>query len=274
MMPRLSRRAFLGAAGAGGLGLGALALEGFVLGPHRLRVSHEVVGAPDGGTAGLRLAVLADLHLDQVDPFLEGVAEAVTTARPDTVLLVGDSIDRADRLPVLRDFLALLPHGVPRYATLGNWEYWSGVDLGALGATYESGGVRLLVNEAAVLAPGAVVYGLDDSLTGRPSIDGLNAVPDGQVLLLSHCPEYRDRLDPGIADRIAAVLSGHTHGGQVALGRWAPVLPPGSAGYVSGWYRDGGPDLFVTRGIGTSLVPVRLGSPPEVVVVDWYPGAV
>jgi uncharacterized protein len=67
------------------------------------------------------------------------------------------------------------------------------------------------------------------------------------------------------------VLSGHTHGGQVAPFGLATILPRGCGRYVAGWYRDeGGPPMYVSRGIGTSLVPVRIGATPELVVIDWH----
>ncbi|HEU0012912.1 MAG TPA: hypothetical protein VFQ45_04475, partial [Longimicrobium sp.] len=71
--------------------------------------------------------------------------------------------------------------------------------------------------------------------------------------------------------RITLMLSGHTHGGQVNLFGWAPVLPRGSGRYVRGWFRDPGAiPLYVSRGIGTSQYPVRLGSPPELALFDIY----
>ena len=62
------------------------------------------------------------------------------------------------------------------------------------------------------------------------------------------------------------MLSGHTHGGQVAIAGWAPVRPPGSGRYVRGWYDDGdGPPMYVSRGIGTvAMLPLRFGAVPEV----------
>jgi predicted MPP superfamily phosphohydrolase len=65
-------------------------------------------------------------------------------------------------------------------------------------------------------------------------------------------------------------LSGHTHGGQVAPFGIATILPPGCGRYVAGWYRDSGPPMYVSRGIGTSLFPVRIGATPELVRIDWH----
>lgn len=266
-MSPISRRRFLEVSGA--VGASALFAEGVFLEPKRLAVSEHTIGGEGGSSQPLRLAILTDLHLGSITSFHQRIADAVAAAEPDVVLLVGDSIDRADSLPLLGDFLALLPTGPRRCATLGNWEYWSDVDLAALRDTYARGDTVLLVNEPLALAPGKTVYGLDDSLAGLPSFAALEPVSDHDVVLLSHCPDVRDRLTPEQSSRFSAMISGHTHGGQIALGGWAPFRPPGSGDYVAGWYRGDGPDLFVSRGLGTSVFPVRLGSVPEVAILDW-----
>lgn len=267
-----SRRTFVLA--ALGAGLGALATEGVLLAPRRLTVSHHTLGPPVRRSERMRLAVLTDLHLGRLSPFHEAVARAVEEADADVLLFVGDSVDDAGALPVLGEFLGLLPPEPLRFASLGNWEYWGGVDLKALRQTYEAGNTGLLVNEGIRLSPRAALYAVDDLVAGRPDLGGLPPArerPD--TLLLSHCPELRDRLTGEAGRGITAVISGHTHGGQLALGGWAPFLPPGSGGYVAGWYRGGdAPDLFVSRGLGTSVVPVRLGASPELALIDWYPG--
>ncbi len=60
------------------------------------------------------------------------------------------------------------------------------------------------------------------------------------------------------------MLSGHTHGGQLSLFGFAPLRPNGSGRYVSGWYRDGAIALYVSRGLGVSILPVRIGVVPEI----------
>lgn len=266
----VSRRRFLMGAGGGALVAGAVLAEGFVFVPGRLSVSRHSLGEPRSGLDPIRLAVLTDLHLTTLGEFHEKLERALAEAEPDVILLVGDSIDRSNNLPLLREFLEALPTAAQKYATVGNWEYWAGVDLAALRRTYEVGDTRLLVNESVELGPLAVLYGLDDSLAGRPDLARLPTDRDAEVLLLSHCPGFRDELSSADGDRIRAMISGHTHGGQVAFRGWAPVRPPGSGRYVSGWYSGGGPDLFVSRGLGTSLVPLRMGSVPELAVIDWH----
>lgn len=267
--PRLTRRRFLVGSGLGLAAAGGL-VEGILLEPNRLSVSSHVLGTERPDALLIRLAVLADLHLKSISDLHERIAHAIEQAEPDVVLLVGDSIDSAANLPLLSDFLRLLPHTGRRVATLGNWEHWSRVDLSELRRVYEGGETELLVNEGIDVGGGASLFGTDDALAGSPDLEGLPRAPGHETVVLSHSPVFRDSISAD-ASGVRAVISGHTHGGQVAIGGWAPIRPPGSGSYVAGWYRENGPDLFVSRGIGTSLVPIRLGSPPELAIVDWYP---
>lgn len=236
---------------------------------------------------------LSDLHLKSLSDFHRRIAQAVVAARPDLVLLTGDSVDRDDALPLLDRFLAMLDPATPKLAILGNWEHWSGVDRRELSAVYERWNTRLLVNETTFhrhRGRTLTVTGLDDLIGGRPDTStALRGVaPSGAHLLLAHCPAHRDRLaetagEVRIGDEVlrpktalaaypfTAMLSGHTHGGQFAAWGWAPVLPPGSGRYTRGWFRARkGPPLFVSRGLGTSVIPARIGAVPELPVFTLW----
>ena len=89
-------------------------------------------------------------------------------------------------------------------------------------------------------------------------------------LVLAHCPATRDIFQKLSPVPPSLILSGHTHGGQIAPGGFPLYTPPGSGDYVSGWYRGNGPPMYVSRGIGTSLLPLRIGSLPELVILDWH----
>ena len=283
----MNRRRFLAALGAGGAALAGYARFGE---PRRLEVTrHALDTHPRHGGVPLTLAQVTDLHLQRVGAIHHHIAERLARARPDVVVFTGDSIDRADRLPVFAELLALLDLQVPSYAILGNWEHWGGVDLDALARLYARHGGRLLVNETAVhLHQGRrlAITGLDDLVGGRPNLLAAvrGAEPADARVLLAHCPAHRDRLRddqaevrvgdalvrPGVdldALDFRMMLSGHTHGGQVAFLGAAPLLPQGSGRYVRGWFREPGTiPLYVSRGIGTSVIPVRFGSVPEVAV--------
>lgn len=274
----MNRRRFVGAAAA--LGVAALGADAAWWEPRSLEVTHHRLPLPPGRPP-LRFVQITDLHLRGIGSIHRRIAAETRRARPHFALLTGDSVDRADALPTLDAFLALLDPRLPKYAVLGNWEHWSGVDLRALAAVYERHNARLLVNESAVHPhpSGPVAIAGVDDLVGAPDLRAaLRGAEQGAVrLLLAHSPAFRDTVGAHAAAAISGeslgaggitlMLSGHTHGGQVTVGGWAPLVPPGSGRYVRGWFRDGGaPPLYVSRGIGTSVLPVRFGATPELAV--------
>lgn len=287
-VPMTRRRWIAGMAGVAGALVAGTAVDAFAIEPRRVVVTRHPVGPPGGRV--IRIVQLSDLHLREIGGHEERVAATVTELRPDVVVLTGDAIDRAGDIPLLASFLALLPPVHAKLAILGNWEHWAGVDLSRLADTYDRAGWQLLRNETAALPFGSahlLVTGLDDLVGGRPDVGrALRAVaPAPDHLVLAHCPMQRDVYAPtsGLLPGLPApeevdplllkprfMLSGHTHGGQIAPFGWAPLRPQGSGRYVSGWYHDRGTfPLYVSRGIGTSVVPARLGAPPEVALFEW-----
>jgi len=264
----------------GGLALAAAGVEAAVLEPRRLAVTRHRLGRGDGdGESNLAIVQVSDLHLRTVGGLEEKIAETVTDLRPDLVVFTGDMIHDAEALTLLRDFLGLLDPVTPKCSILGNWERSCGVDIGELRSTYAASNSQLLVNESVVYEHGAArlrVTGLDDLIEGRPDIGAAlqGAPPIVNHLLLAHCPGQRDVIDfAALGGSGGAVpqymLSGHTHGGQVALWGLAPVRPRGSGRYVAGWYRGEGPELYVSRGLGWTSLPIRLGSVPEIAFFEW-----
>lgn len=241
-------------------------MEALWLEPRRVTVTRHRVG---GGPRPLRVVQLSDLHLDGVHQFEIDVASTVSSLAPDLIVFTGDSIDGRGDLGVLDEFLRLLPAETPKYAILGNWDYWAGASVSAIRGAYERHHCRLLINETVLHedAGRAIrLTGADDLVAGRPDVAGASQTDkDVPHVLLAHCPAYRERAETAAGGRFACMLSGHTHGGQIRVLGFAPVLPRGSGGYVSGWYRE--PTrlpLYVSRGIGTTMIRARLGSPPEV----------
>ena len=283
---RLQRRDVLrgGAALVTGGAL-TVAIDSLCLTPFKLDVSHHSFGAPllpanpaapaPPASRRLRIAHVSDLHLHRVGPLGERVLAALHRLKPDLLVITGDSLSAASGEGPLLDFLAACPNVPHRLAILGNWEINSGVPVERLQRHHQRHGFELLVNRSVRLAVGdrsVRVTGFDDIRQGRP--DPLAALagaePCDHHLVLAHCPVHRDKLALPAEHRADLVLSGHTHGGQVAPWGVALLTPPGSGRYVAGWYRDGGPPLFVSRGIGTSGLPIRLGSVPELACIDWH----
>lgn len=234
---------------------------------HDLRVDQQ--------QPGLRVVQLSDLHLQTLDAHSLAVVRQVQTLRPDLVVLSGDMVDRSEALPVLAAFLQELGP-VRAVAVPGNWEHWSEVDFDGMRKLFDSrpNGRFLLNGRWTFKHQGRVVelIGLDDFTAGHPDLQLLSPGGGADVsLLVQHSPGFFDKAEVGQrmkGSRFDLCLSGHTHGGQIAFWGWAPFRPVGSGRFVAGFYDVPGCRLFVSKGVGTSVLPVRWGVAPEVVVFD------
>lgn len=251
------------------------AVDGLLVTPRRLSTTDHAVGdAASPDAPRLSLLQISDLHLKQIGGLEERLLERIHAQAPDTIVLTGDVVDRRASLWQLELFLRQLPHAGRRFAIPGNWEHWAGIPLESLERLYAGHGVELLVNRSVVFdhrGRRVRVTGLDDLVAGQPDAEAAlsAAEPCANHLLLAHCPAVRDAVPLPAAHAPTFMLSGHTHGGQIAPFGVALKLPHGSGGYVAGWYRGDGVPLYVSRGIGTSLVPIRIGATPELAQFDW-----
>lgn len=286
----IGRRGLL--AGAGGIAASGLGLAGYGLGVEpllRLVVRRHAL-VPRGWPPGLVLRVvqLSDLHAGaplMTEARIEAIVAAANALAPDLVLLTGDfgpSIRLVSRvLPhaeVARRLAALrAPLGV--FAVNGNHDWWedpAAMQAGrgavpAMARALERAGIPVLSN--AVERAGPVLVGGLDSSWAFGVRRGAEDVPRllGQVtgaaplLLMAHEPDTFASL-PG---RVGVTFCGHTHGGQVRLFGWSPVVPSRHGNrYAWGHVREDGRDLVVSGGLGISTLPIRFGVPPEITVVE------
>jgi uncharacterized protein len=232
----------------------------------QLEISHQRVSLPGLGRR-LRIVAISDLHGRSHYLPLKELIAIVNDHVPDIFVLAGDVIDRREDLAVLSEFGGVKA-SLLKAAVMGNWEYQTGLGVEAFKSAYAAAGVQLLANSKLKIQ-NLTLFGLDDLLVGRPDFQKLNAVlSEGHPsLLICHCPAGFDQI-PYHSTAPVIAISGHTHGGQIAPFGNAIITPPGSGDYVHGWYRRGNASMYVTRGIGTSVVPIRIGSRPEMLVVD------
>jgi uncharacterized protein len=218
---------------------------------------------------GTRVAVIADLHTGSghVDEKrVARVVAAVNRRAPDLVVLLGDYVtpeapeQSPERVAALLGELRA-PLGV--FAVLGNHD-WAR-DGERVASALRGAGIAVLENQSLCAGP-LWVAGVADATTRRPDVGpALAHVPDGApILLLSHDP----RVFPEVPASVALTVSGHTHGGQVGIpGIRQPVIDVPER-YASGPAEHEGRHLFVSRGVGTSRLPIRFLAPPEVPVLD------
>lgn len=257
-------------------GIAATALTLLALGtyahwiaPSRLEVTHHTLALP-GLRSKVTVALLSDLHSRSIGVVERRLLSALASANPDVILVAGDFISDVgtydECAPILRSLRARLG----TWVVPGNWEYWKPAP--DLRAFVEGVGARLLVNQSRPLRPDLWLIGLDDLCAGHPDSNlAMRGVPAHVARIgLFHSPA----LFPIVADRLHLALSGHTHGGQIRLPRLPPLwLPPASGSFGSGWYSANASRTYVSRGIGMTIYPFRLGCRPELALFELQPAS-
>src|SRR3954470_20876265 len=255
-----------------------LALYGCSFGARMLRrekVTVPVAGLP-AGWRGARIVQLSDLHAGRhvTRERLQAIARRAARLKPDLLVVTGGIVHNSPAFARQgAEAIASIPsrHGV--FACLGNHDFWAGPD--AVDRELERAGVRVLRNRGLLLernGSGLWLCGVDDPWSGRFDLAAaLRGRPEGAAtVLLSHQPNtWRRARDLGVELQ----LSGHTHGGQVAL-LWlhrslslARFITP----FVAGLYSAGRSYLYVNRGAGSVMPMVRLGARPEVTELTLVP---
>jgi uncharacterized protein len=305
-----TRRRLLNAAGWAVVGTLASGGYAFGLEPFSLRVQRYSL-TPAGWPRGLRLkiAALADIHACR--PWMDAdrirsIAEQANGLAPDLIVLLGDYTAGHDWVTGQiqpREWSAALGGLTARlgvYAILGNHDWWSDRTAQKAGKgpvfsrlALEDAGIPVLENDVVRVENAGSPFwiaGLGDQLAfmirreGRTHLRGVDDLSGtlakvryrAPVILLAHEPD----IFPHVPSRVALTLSGHTHGGQVRLFGYSPVVPSRfgnryAYGHISetGGKAAGSSDaaprhLIVSGGLGCSIVPMRVGMPPEITVVS------
>ncbi|MEN0001023.1 MAG: metallophosphoesterase [Pseudomonadota bacterium] len=297
----ISRRRFLQLLGAGVLASGYGALHATIMEPMFLqRVKRDrliLPRWPDGLT--LRIAALADLHA--CEPWMsnrriERIVDQTNQLEPDLIVLLGDyttGMNFVSRITKAEEWAPLLgrlsaPLGV--YAILGNHDWWEDVAAQQRGdgptevqLALDASGIPVLENDAFRVEKDGHAFwlaGLGDQLAllpyqrfgrdrwrGRDDLAATLAKIDGTdpIILLAHEPD----VFPRVPDRVSLTLSGHTHGGQIRLMGWSPVVPSAYQNrFAYGHVVENGRHLLVSGGLGMSKLPVRFGMRPEINLID------
>jgi hypothetical protein len=264
----------------------------------RLRVARYNISPPQWpADLQLKIAVVADLHA--CDPWMslphiQAIVERTNALGADIIVMLGDYvaghrhvtrlIPAGEWAPVLAGLTA--PLGV--HAILGNHDWWEdktvqreGQGLTVARRALEAAGIPVYENDVARLTKSGRSFwlaGLGDQLAYMPArrfrpvrrigVDDLTATlakvtDDAPVILLAHEPDIAIR----VPRRVALQLSGHTHGGQIRLLGWSPVVPSRYGGRFAYGHTRTNCDVIISGGLGCSIMPFRLGVPPEIVLV-------
>jgi predicted MPP superfamily phosphohydrolase len=220
---------------------------------------------------GLRIAHLSDLHYGPiVNPeHLERAIAAANDLRPDLIALTGDYIshDRSFAAPCA-ELVGRLRARYGVFAVLGNHDHWT--DAALIADLFRAEGIKVLLNEGMRLdleGESFWLAGVNDTMVGLEDLPLAMAGSgeDEMKLLLAHNPIILRRAARAGVD---LVLSGHTHGGQVTLRPEKTLSGRPRRRLLRGLGRRGNTQIYVTRGLGTVVLPIRYGCPPEVSVLE------
>lgn len=226
----------------------------------------------------LKIVLIADIHVagpDMPPARLRRIVRQINALEPDLVLIAGDLI--SDKKLASRRYdldeavapLADIEAGWGAIAVLGNHDHWR--NAAEARTALAAAGITVLENEAVRAGPLAI-GGLDDAFTGhhdlRATVERIRRV-GGAPILLSHSPDPF----PNVPPLIGLTLAGHTHCGQIRLPLVGAVSYMSDYGerYACGQIREGDKTLIVSAGLGTSILPLRFGAPPDIWLVRVGP---
>lgn len=246
-------------------------IEPRMIGVTRIKLPERLAGALGDN----RVVFLADLHVTPGWAKEKRLLATLDSLQPDYLLIGGDLVWYQGDIESSVDLLKKLRGRKGTYAVLGDADYMGRIRNCAF--CHQPGSrelrhdipMRVLRNEAVDLADGSVrLVGLDGDERGQWPQTCRQWLDDSTpAIVMSHFPEAFPLLASAGAD---LVLSGDTHGGQIRAPRWLikQLFGQPRAQYLYGWFRSGDAAMFVTRGVGESLVPLRFACPPEIVLLE------
>ncbi|MCD4840160.1 metallophosphoesterase [Neobacillus sedimentimangrovi] len=266
-----------------GLGSGgyiyANRIEPFLLEIVHMDMKHPLIPQ---SFAGKKIVQFSDTHLGfhySLQQFKK-LAKTINNLGPDIIFFTGDLMDEPNKYSEINQLVPILQS---LHAPLGKFCIYGNHDHGGYGSeiyrnVMETAGFQLLLNHSTSISLNNFsrinIIGIDDRMLGKPDIPlALKTVtPDQFNILLSHAPDVASDVSQY---PVHWQLSGHSHGGQVKIPFIGPlVIPPFAKVYYEGFYRVGDDEslsLYVNRGIGTTRLPFRFLSKPEITVFTLKP---
>lgn len=218
---------------------------------------------------------ISDLHNARFGKNNRKLVNSIEHIGPDIIVITGDIIDsNHTSIDTAVDFVSEMTRKYPVYYVTGNHEYWLGEEeQKRLFAGIRDAGAIILNNEKVSIDTdndSITLIGLDDNSLNDATLHSIMKTCDKNQLtiVLAHEPQYINKYCDAGAD---LVLTGHAHGGQMVLPFIGPLIAPDQGlfpKYTTGQYQKQNTTMFVSRGLGNSVIPVRLFNYPEIVSIE------
>jgi predicted MPP superfamily phosphohydrolase len=224
----------------------------------------------DSNLADLKIVFASDFHIKPYEKYrLTKIVKKINRQNPDIVLLGGDYVSGHDASftmspEKIASELRKINSKYGTVAVMGNHDGWQG-KYGIIKAL-ENAGITVLENSNKNFDRFTIV-GIEDLQTGNPNIEKALKNADKNIILLTHNPD----MFPLVPNNVRLVLAGHLHGGQIMISGITPAYIPSQYGmkYRYGLIEENGKTLYTSNGLGTSILPVRFNSVPEIVVIEF-----
>lgn len=234
------------------------------------------------GLEGLKIVFVGDFHIKPNQKNrLSYIVNKINEQHPDLILSTGDFVsghDPKQSLPIeeIGKELSKLKPKYGFYAVLGNHDWWQGGE--KIERVLEDNGIIVLSNQNIKIninGKSLFIAGVEDMDTRNIDLPRALKSTTHPTILLTHTPDIfpfiTNKSNSKITSKVDLTLAGHTHGGQVNIPFVGPLVVPSSYGkrYAKGLIEENSKTIFVTKGIGTSILAVRFNCIPEIVIINF-----
>lgn len=239
-----------------------LSFYSFYYCPNNLEISfHSRVY--NTGKNSIKIAQITDLHTEGVGTIEKKLLATLKKEKPDLIVITGDIATPNGTISGYRDVLTQIKAPLGVYFVNGNWEYWSPIK--KIKSLLKENNIEYLNNKIATIGPYLNLVGFDD-IEGNPDLKITEQLDMTSLNIgLFHSPVFFKQ----IPNNIQLSLAGHSHGGQVKLPFIGTLwTPEGTGKFTEGWFKRNESELYVSRGIGNSILPMRFLCRPELVIFN------
>ena len=242
----------------------SLFIYGYFVEANWLEVTRHKITLSINPKTTIKIIQVSDLHTRGLKTLEKKVITQIQNEQPDFIFITGDIATPGGSNSGYEEVLKNLKSKKGSYFIPGNWEDWEPIS--GLDSILKRNQIIDLTNKVAKLDDNLWLAGFADAPTGNPNLRVLNSIPkNSKIISIFHSPVFLKE----IAKQVDLAFSGHTHGGQIRLPFFSAIsLPPGSDQYDQGWFQNNRARMYVNRGIGTSIIPIRLFCRPELSVFE------